>query len=73
MEKLLRVEHSVGDALCVCRYYLAKKVVCGVSPAEKAVVSSKDDRIMSKVGLYEALAPRGVHMRTQKLWLHRMG
>ena len=53
--KLLRVEHSVGDALCVCRYYLAKKVVCGVSPAEKAMMSLINDRIISKVDLYRLL------------------
>ena len=50
MAKLLRVEHSVGGALCVCRYYLPKKVVCGVSPAEKAMMPSKDDLVISKIG-----------------------
>ena len=60
----------MGDALCVCRYYLAKKVICGVPPAEKAMMSSNDDRIISKVGLYDALARSRVYMRPQKLWLH---
>ena len=37
-----------------------RKETCSNSPAEKAMVPSKDDRIDSKTGLYEALAPRRV-------------
>ena len=49
MEKLLRVEHSVGGALFVGYYFFAKKVVCGVYPAEKAMMSLINDRIIYKV------------------------
>ena len=69
MEKLLRVERSVGGALYVRCYYLAKKVVCGASLEEKAMMSLINDRFISKVDLYEALAPSRVYMRPQKLWL----
>ena len=51
-------------------FWLGRWVVCGVSPAEKAMMSSKDDRIISKVGLCEDLAPSRVYMRPQELWLH---
>ena len=67
MAKSLRVERSVGGALRVRCCDLAKKVVCGVSHAEKAM-SLINDRFISKVDLYEALAPSRVYMRPQKLW-----
>ena len=69
MAKLLRVKRSVDGALCVRHYYLKKKVVCGASPAEKAMMSLINDHIISKVGLYEALLTSRVYMRPQKLWL----
>ena len=69
MTKLLQLKRSVDDALCVRHYYLKKKVVCGVSPAEKAMMSLINDRIISKVGLYESLVTSRVYMRPQKLWL----
>ena len=51
-------------------FFLARKVICGVSPAKRAMKSSKDDRIISNVDLYEALAPSRVYLRPQKVWLH---
>ena len=70
MAKSLRVERLVGGALCVGYFCLARKVICGVSPAEKAMISSKDDRIISNVDLYEALTPSRVYFRPQKVCLH---
>ena len=40
------------------------------SPAEKAMMSLINDRFISKVDLYEALAPSRVYMRPQELCLH---
>ena len=70
MAKLLRVEHSVGGALFFGYYFFAKKVVCGVYPSEKAMMSLINDRITSKVDLYKALVTSRVHMRPQKRWSH---
>ena len=70
MEKLLRVKRSVGGALFVGYYFFAKNVVCGVYPAEKAMMSMINDRIISKVDLYKALVTSRVHMRPQKRWSH---
>ena len=70
MAKSLRVERLVSGARCVGYFCLARKVICGVSPAKRAMKSSKDDGIISKVDLYEALAPSRVYVRPQKVWLH---
>ena len=60
MAKSLRVEQLVRDALCVGYFCLARKVICGVSPAKRGVMSLINDRNISKVDLYEALAPSRV-------------
>ena len=70
MAKSLRVERLVGGALCVGYFCLARKAVCGVSPAKRAMMSLINDRIIFNVDLYEALAPSRVYVRHLKVWLH---
>ena len=70
MAKSLRVERLVGGALCLGYFFLARKAVCGVSPAKRAMMSLINDRFISKEDLYEALAPSRVYLRSQKVWLH---
>ena len=50
--------------------FLARTVVCGVSPAKRAMMSLINDRMISKVDLDGALAPSRVYLRPRKLWLH---
>ena len=70
MAKSLRVEGLVGGALCMGYFCLARKVICGVSPAKRGMMSLINGSNISNVDLYGALVASIVYLRPQRLWLH---